>query len=195
MIIAIIDESSLYRSRIYNIGVYDYISTPIIPSEVRVRIKSAIHNILRNRESSKQNIYSPEIRFEYLRSKKIKNRSNYRGYELVMNTCQYVLQNLSKKLSTTSIAHAMATNKNSLSNAFSNVLGISLFKWIREERLFKAKWLLSTTELSIQEIGFEVGYKNTSNFATTFKAKFSLSPTAFRKSVIQTKNKVTCSKA
>ncbi|MEW7996890.1 MAG: hypothetical protein AB2825_20920, partial [Candidatus Thiodiazotropha endolucinida] len=110
MIIAIIDESSLYRSRIYNIGVYDYISTPIIPSEVRVRIKSAIHNILRNRESSKQNIYSPEIRFEYLRSKKIKNRSNYRGCELVMNTCQYVLQNLSKKLSTTSIAHAMATN-------------------------------------------------------------------------------------
>ncbi len=74
-------------------------------------------------------------------------------------------------------------------------MGTSLFAWIREERLFKAKFLLSNTQLSVQQICFNIGYEDPANFTTSFKACFSVTPTKFRKQVTQSKKIMTDSKA
>lgn len=54
-------------------------------------------------------------------------------------------------------------------------------KWLTNKRLDYAKTLLQNSELNINEICFESGFKNTSHFNSSFKQKFNLPPNQFRK--------------
>ncbi|MEE8058007.1 MAG: hypothetical protein V3T17_09240, partial [Pseudomonadales bacterium] len=72
--------------------------------------------------------------------------------ELVQKACQYLLSDLSLKLSHKELAYKMATNHNKLAQASKNVLGMGVFHWLAGERMKEAKRLCITTDLSIQEI-------------------------------------------
>jgi AraC-like DNA-binding protein len=49
-------------------------------------------------------------------------------------------------------------------------------KWIQTRRLDEAYHLIHTTDKTISEICFEVGFENPSHFIQTFKAKFGITP-------------------
>jgi AraC family transcriptional regulator, exoenzyme S synthesis regulatory protein ExsA len=49
-------------------------------------------------------------------------------------------------------------------------------KWIQTRRLDEAHHLIHTTEKTISEICFEVGFENPSHFIQTFKSKFGITP-------------------
>ncbi len=53
---------------------------------------------------------------------------------------------------------------------------------IHEKVIEKAKEKLSTTELSISEIAYELGFEHSQSFNKLFKAKTNISPTEFRRS-------------
>ena len=53
---------------------------------------------------------------------------------------------------------------------------------IHEKLIDKAKEKLSTTELSISEIAYELGFEHSQSFSKLFKAKTDISPLEFRKS-------------
>ena len=53
---------------------------------------------------------------------------------------------------------------------------------IHEKLIEKAKEKLSTTELSVSEIAYELGFEHSQSFNTLFKAKTEISPLEFRKS-------------
>ena len=53
--------------------------------------------------------------------------------------------------------------------------------FIKERKLGKALELLQSTELSVSEICYEVGFQDTSHFTKTFKLKFNQSPSEYRK--------------
>jgi AraC-like DNA-binding protein len=53
---------------------------------------------------------------------------------------------------------------------------------IHEKLIVKAKEKLSTTQLSISEIAYELGFEHSQSFSKLFKSKTSLSPLEFRKS-------------
>ncbi len=57
-------------------------------------------------------------------------------------------------------------------------------KWLIRKRLEYAKTLLITTDLNINEICFESGFKNVSHFNHSFKQKFNYPPNQFRKHVL-----------
>ncbi len=78
----------------------------------------------------------------------------------------------------------MATNRNSLSIAFKAVLNQGAFAWLRQQRLKKAKQILATTQLPIQQVCYQVGYNDPANFATAFKKIYQLSPMQYRKKVL-----------
>jgi len=52
--------------------------------------------------------------------------------------------------------------------------------YLRQFRLEKAKGLLRETELRINEIAFEVGFKSASHFSVSFLEEYGLSPKAYR---------------
>lgn len=53
-------------------------------------------------------------------------------------------------------------------------------QWIQNRRLKEAALLLSTTAMNVSEIGFEVGFENTSHFVQAFKKCYDTTPMHFR---------------
>ncbi|WP_210419469.1 AraC family transcriptional regulator [Pedobacter sp. KBS0701] len=56
-------------------------------------------------------------------------------------------------------------------------------QYIHEKLIEKAKEKLSTTELSVSEIAYELGFEHSQSFSKLFKAKTDISPLEFRKSL------------
>lgn len=100
---------------------------------------------------------------------------------LVNKTCDYLIANLDKPLTLKRICIDMHTNKNSLSKAFKQELGVGVAGWLRRQRMQKAKQLITSSTLSVQSIALSVGYPDQANFSTTFRTFFGYSPQALRK--------------
>jgi AraC family transcriptional regulator, exoenzyme S synthesis regulatory protein ExsA len=49
-------------------------------------------------------------------------------------------------------------------------------KWIQTRRLEESYHLIHTTDKTISEICFEVGFENPSHFIQTFKTRFGITP-------------------
>lgn len=69
-----------------------------------------------------------------------------------------------------------------LSNILRLLTGQNTQQHIHEKLIAKAKEKLSTTELSISEIAYDLGFEHLQSFSKLFKSKTNLSPLAFRKS-------------
>lgn len=59
---------------------------------------------------------------------------------------------------------------------FKQTFGKTVFEYLREERLKKAKLLLNDGKLNVTEVANEVGYTNLSHFAKAFRNHFGLNP-------------------
>ena len=85
-----------------------------------------------------------------------------------------------RSLSDTPELHALAesvgTNSKRLNEAFRQCVGVTVFEYLREERMREACLLLSGTGLSIQDIAMEVGFTSGANFSTAFRDRYGLSP-------------------
>jgi AraC-like DNA-binding protein len=53
-------------------------------------------------------------------------------------------------------------------------------KWLNDKRLEYASALLLTSEMNVNEVCFESGFKNSSHFNKAFKEKYHLPPNQFR---------------
>lgn len=79
------------------------------------------------------------------------------------------------------IAKHMGMSKRNLEYNCQSLLGSSPAKLFASYRMQKASTLLINTDLNIQEICYELGYKNPFNFSRTFKGHFGKSPDIYRK--------------
>lgn len=64
---------------------------------------------------------------------------------------------------------------------FSSCFGISLIQYLNRRRITEAKRLLLTTNLTVHEIGSQVGIDNTNHFINIFKSQTGLTPSVYRK--------------
>lgn len=80
--------------------------------------------------------------------------------------------------------HALAQSVNisvsRLSHLFKDEMGTSPIQYLRVQRIEKAKVLLETTFLNVQEIMIRVGVKDKSHFVRDFKRVYGLSPLRYR---------------
>lgn len=60
------------------------------------------------------------------------------------------------------------------------ILQKSVSEIIETRKLIEAKNLLATTDKTVAEIGFELGYSDKAYFTTVFKKKSGQTPTEFR---------------
>ena len=80
------------------------------------------------------------------------------------------------------IAEAMNLSPNYLSDLLRIHTGLNTQQHIHEKLITKAKEKLSTTQLSISEIAYELGFEHAQSFSTLFKKKTKMSPLEFRHS-------------
>ncbi len=80
------------------------------------------------------------------------------------------------------IAGELNVSPNYLSSLLKALTGQSTQQHIHDKLIEKAKEKLSTTELSVSEIAYELGFEHPQSFSKLFKTKTQLSPLEFRQS-------------
>ena len=80
------------------------------------------------------------------------------------------------------VAETLSVSPNYLSGLLKTLTGQSTQQHIHEKLIEKAKEKLSTTDLSVSEIAYELGFEHSQSFNKLFKKKTTLSPLKFRQS-------------
>ena len=96
----------------------------------------------------------------------------------------YIIDNLSNNITIPIIASAVGTNQCYLKKGFKEVFNQTVFEFIQENRMIKAKYLLENTSQNISEIAFAVGYASLSSFSQAYKNYFGITPLEQSKSII-----------
>ncbi|MFC7345104.1 helix-turn-helix domain-containing protein [Chryseobacterium zhengzhouense] len=80
------------------------------------------------------------------------------------------------------IAEQLNVSTNYLSSLLKSLTGQTTQQHIHGKLIEKAKEKLSTTDLTVSEIAYELGFEHSQSFSKLFKAKTDISPLEFRKS-------------
>ncbi len=88
--------------------------------------------------------------------------------------------NACKGIKTEQVLDAVNMSRSNLEQRFKKEVGKTIHAVIYEEKLKRAKNLLATTTLSIQEISLMCGYPSLQYFYSIFKKEFGMTPKDFR---------------
>lgn len=79
------------------------------------------------------------------------------------------------------LCHELGISRVQLFRKLKALTGSSASEFIRSYRLNKAREMLTTTDLNISEIAFEVGFKDPAYFTRAFSSEFGFAPSVLRK--------------
>jgi len=110
----------------------------------------------------------------------IEAQSTNRYRELVKAVKSIIEIRYGEQLSVSDIANAVYLSPKQTNAIFKREEGLSIFDYLIDFRMGKAKKLLKETNHTIQSIAEMVGYSNKSHFAIMFKRNIGLSPSEYR---------------
>lgn len=98
----------------------------------------------------------------------------------VQDAVAIIQSDLTADLSLAAIADRLSLNRSYLSTVFCKEVGKNLSAYVLEKRINRARHLLTTTPLSIQEIAWEVGIPDANYFTRLFKRETGFTPKKYR---------------
>lgn len=102
---------------------------------------------------------------------------------LVEEMQEFLVQNLSEKLTIFDLSRRFHLSPTSCKTSFRAYSGKPIHRWISEKRMEKAATLLKDSDLSILEIAQSLGYSGCSQFNASFKRTYGETPSQYRKNV------------
>ena len=99
----------------------------------------------------------------------------------VRKAADYIKLNLSKPLSLVEVSGVIGITPNHLSHLFKKEAGVSISRYIMEQRCLRAQEMLLTTNLPVQDISGFVGYLDSNYFVKIFKSQYGATPTEYRR--------------
>lgn len=78
------------------------------------------------------------------------------------------------------LAESMKMSRSQLGQKIKALYGMTSVEYLRDQRLNHAARLLADTDQTVQEIMFQAGMQDTTNFYRRFKEKFGVSPSQYR---------------
>lgn len=155
----------------FSLGAVDFISKPYIADEVLARV--GVHVDLAHRVrhvSQNESVASDSLSAD----------------EVMVNAAKrLLLENLAEPMSMADLVDQLATGERRLNELFREHAGMTVFVWLREERLREARRLLAVTTLDIATIAEQLGYNSQSHFANAFKENAGVSPREYRASLVK----------
>lgn len=97
---------------------------------------------------------------------------------------EFLLQNFEQDINLQQLADHCCVSLFHFSRLFKTILRVSPYQYISDLRMNHARLLLESTQLPVTQIAFQSGYNSLEHFATSFKKKYNLSPSSFRKVAI-----------
>lgn len=154
-------------------GAVDYIGKPFDFDEVRLRLSVHLGRTPASATASKDaedhDTGQPGV-------------STAQGLDSVLfhSARIHLLRMLAGAPSIEELSRLVGTNSKRLNMAFRNHMGVTVFEYLREERMKEAQQLLRSTKCSVSEIADRVGFSSSANFSTAFRTRFGSPPSALR---------------
>ncbi|MCF5143957.1 helix-turn-helix transcriptional regulator [Pseudomonas sp. WS 5532] len=103
---------------------------------------------------------------------------------------QLILANLGESLAIADLAQACALSRSHFSRAFKCTTGLSPQEWIRQQRIQRAKELITGSSLSLTQISVECGFCDQAHFCHMFTRSEGVNPMTWRSHHIRQKSQV-----
>lgn len=100
----------------------------------------------------------------------------------------YIHQNIYEPLSLLKLAGHVAYSPYHFTRIFKERVGLSPLYYVSSLRIQKAKELLLRTDLSVRDIGLEIGQQSLGTFTSRFTERVGMTPSEFRNSTLQTED-------
>ncbi len=149
----------------FALGATDYLTQPFVPEEVMARI--CIHlarkanSVERTREQDSPALQDAD--------------------EIILHAAKRLInQQLDSPPALAEMARLVGTHGKKLTAIFRRHLDMTVYAYIRAERLRKSQELLANSDASIQDIAELIGFRSGANFATAFRQRTGKTPSAFR---------------
>lgn len=118
---------------------------------------------------------------ELFRQKEINGRMSQKNdMAAIIPALKYIEQNYKKQVTLEELADTVSITPEHFCSLFKSKMQVRPFEYIALMRIQEAKRLLTTTDMSISEIGKAVGYADKSYFGSVFKKYERISPSLFR---------------
>ncbi len=92
-----------------------------------------------------------------------------------------IVNNMQEPLGIAELARQIELNTYKLKVGFKEMWGTTVFGYLRDMRMEKARFLLSGARKSVIEAAQEVGYSNPSHFTSAFRKKYGINPNEYAK--------------
>lgn len=106
---------------------------------------------------------------------------NPRQLQLVERACQWMTRDLSAPITLQQVCQAVGASRSKLSTLFRLRCGCGAMSWLRDQKIQHACQLLEQSDKSVYEIAYELGFYDSAFFCKSFKSKYAMSPTQYRK--------------
>lgn len=116
--------------------------------------------------------------------KDAKGKTNEAEMSVLRAVVTYIQEHDTEKIDLSDIAAAGNISNSYCCRLFKRYLRQSPMKYLRSCRLNRACTLLSDTSASITEISYRCGFSGTSYFIESFREKYGMTPTSYRKKVV-----------
>ncbi|RQO74385.1 AraC family transcriptional regulator [Pedobacter sp. KBW06] len=174
----------------------DYLAKPVPDDEVVVypyggRLQSFLAS-LKPYFDDNENIKTGLFKLKILELLYGLSQENPRFLHQLINLNRYETRDLMKTMEAhylqpytlKELAHISGRSLSSFRREFESMFHTTPARWIQEKRLQKAKDLFHSTQLTIANVCYEVGYENVSHFSRLYKSHFGYSPSETKKRII-----------
>ena len=101
--------------------------------------------------------------------------------ERIGRVTAHIEEHLHEELSVEALARVAALSPSRLAHLFRDRMGLSPMQFLEMRRIEKAKHLLLTTDLPVQQVGQSTGFPNAQHFSIRFRKLAGQSPRDFRR--------------
>lgn len=171
------------KVRCFELGAADYLVKPVVEAELHARVTVQLRQS-RLRHALSARLRGYEQRFGPLDERAVLPTPDGAGSRadvaLLLRARQILRERLADPPSLNELARMVGTNQPRLSKGFRTLFGTTVYGFVRESRLQRARELLAETQLPVKSIALEVGYCGTSDLTRAVKGHWGLTPTALR---------------
>ena len=102
---------------------------------------------------------------------------------LAKEVSAYMISNMNSRITLDDLTKKFHVSGTQLKTTFKGVYGVSIYSYIRKQKMQSAAQMLRNCDDTVLEIAGRYGYENGSKFAKAFKETIGLSPNAYRQSM------------
>lgn len=161
------------KINLYSLGAENYLVKPFDIIELDAIVNSILTQRQRLKSRFRENYFFTDENF--------KGGVNEPKNALVQAAISVIHEHLDDgQFSTTQLMQQLNLGRNKLQQEIKEHTGLTPVEFIRSIRLIEAKQRIESSNSSVSEVAYSVGFNNLSYFTRSFKAEFGLLPTEIR---------------